>query len=103
MLPQPLKNDSESVAGRNAARHKLIPQIAGGKLIPRAAVWALHGNSCHRLIRLERDLARHRNQVKGSSGCLRTDGGRQPGDYSECKKTHELTVHGPDRQKEECG
>lgn len=33
--------------------------------------------------------------MKRSRRCLRGGGGREPGNYSECKKTHGFTVHGP--------
>ncbi len=103
MLPEPLENNPQAIARRDAARGQLIPQIAGGKLIVRAAVGAFHRNACHGLIALERDLARHGNQVKGSGRCLCGGGDREAGNYSECKKTHVFTVHGLGRLKEECG
>jgi hypothetical protein len=103
VLAEPLKNDPKAISGWNAARYEIVAQVTGGKLIVRSAIRALHRNACHRLIPLERDLARHGNQVEWSSWCLCEGCGCESGNYGECKKTHDLTVHGPHRPKEECG
>lgn len=103
MLPQSLENNPQAIAGWNAASRELIAQITSGKLVLRATVGAFYSHTGHWLIPLEGNLARHGNQVKGSGRCLCGNGGRKPGKYSDCNKTHEFTVHGPAQLKKECG
>lgn len=83
MLTQSLHHNPQAIAGRNTSCRKLIAQVAGGKLILCAAIGALYCHTSHWLVSLERDLARHWNQVKRSGWCLCGSGTGKPGKYSE--------------------
>lgn len=83
MLTQSLQNNPQGIPGRHTSCRKFIAQVAGGKLILRAAIRAFHGHAGHGLISLKGDLTRHWNQVKWSGWCLCGSGGRKPGEYSK--------------------